>query len=90
MMTSLGKSVIIGGCLWLGFAAVVFVVWNLTPWGKRAKHEVGFFRGEDTMPPEPTPEERRELNRSFRRTLIIMGAIVVAVCALMGITYALG
>jgi len=90
MMFSLGKEVLIGGLSWLVLAAVVYLLWNKTSWGKKAKKEVTFFRSEATLPAEPTKEEKVVLDKEWHRMLLIIGVIAAVIFAMIAITYFMG
>jgi len=79
MILSLPKDVIFLGILWYLGAAVFFIVWTRLPWGREERRESKFFRSESVIPKEPTAEEKKKLNKDFRRFLIAL-AVVFILC----------
>jgi APA family basic amino acid/polyamine antiporter len=89
MILSLPRNVVLYGVAWLAGASLFYAVWTRLPWGREERNEPKLFRSESARPKVPTAEEKRTLDRDFRRFLIRLG-IVFAICLMFyGLPYLL-
>lgn len=90
MLTSLPKEVIIGSVIWLGLAAVFYLIWTRLPYGKEERETSHLFETAKKEIPMPTEAEKKELDREFKSFAIKLGVVVGLCLGFYLVTYLMG
>ncbi|MBC7343145.1 MAG: amino acid permease [Clostridia bacterium] len=86
MMTQLPREGIWTGLIWLALGIIFYLVWTNTPAGRAAikLSSSGPMKTSEGLP-DPTPEERKRMDREYRLWWAVFGCLFVAVVALYAI-----